>query len=43
MMSFRGDRFASLALPTAALWFIDEIAEAIALLVVTDHLTFVVA
>ena len=28
MMSFRGDRFASLALPTAALWFIDEIAEA---------------
>ena len=28
MMSFRGDRLASLALPTAAGWFIEEIAEA---------------
>lgn len=28
MMSFRGDRLASAALPTAAVWFIDEIAEA---------------
>ena len=28
MMSFRGDRLVSLALPTAVVWFIDEIAEA---------------
>lgn len=28
MMSFRDDRLASLALPTAVVWFIDEIAEA---------------
>lgn len=27
-MSFRGDRLGSLALPTAVVWFIDEIAEA---------------
>ena len=27
-MFFGGDRFASLALPTAVVWFIDEIAEA---------------
>ena len=27
-MSFRGDRLASLTLPTAVVWFIDEIAEA---------------
>jgi Fic family protein len=28
MMSFRGDRLSSLPLPTAVVWFIDEIAEA---------------
>ena len=28
MMSFRGDRLGSLALPTAVVWFTDEIAEA---------------
>ncbi len=28
MMSFRGDRLSSLALPTGVVWFIDEIAEA---------------
>lgn len=28
MMSFRGDRLSSLSLPTAVVWFIDEIAEA---------------
>ena len=28
MMSFRGDRLTSLALPPAVVWFIDEIAEA---------------
>lgn len=27
-MTFRGDRLAGIALPTAAVWFIDEIAEA---------------
>lgn len=28
MMSFRGDRLSSFSLPTAVVWFIDEIAEA---------------
>ena len=28
MMSFRGDRLSSFPLPTAVVWFIDEIAEA---------------